>query len=135
VWHCNISISSSCQSTLIILWNKMPNSGPKPEEVQFNLHYHNTRSISILFSNLSTSIFLVGACVHLFSTCMKAYCFQYPKNTTKEEYKSQSSSLCNSFQSLFTLTLLGPNIFSNILFTSTSNLCSSQNKGPCLRTI
>jgi hypothetical protein len=42
----------------------------------------------------------------------------YPKNTKKWEYKSQSSSFCYSLRFLFTLTVLAPNIFTNILFTS-----------------
>ena len=44
-----------------------------------------------------------------------------------EEYRSLSSSLCNFLHSLFTSSLLGPNIFLNTIFANTHSLRSSLN--------
>jgi hypothetical protein len=42
-----------------------------------------------------------------------------------EEYRSLSSLLCSFLHSLVTLSLLGPNIFLDTLFSNTLSLCSS----------
>ena len=44
-----------------------------------------------------------------------------------EEYRELSSSLCNFLHSPVTLSLLGPNILLNTLFSNTLSLCSSLN--------
>jgi hypothetical protein len=55
-------------------------------------------------------------------------------------YKLWSSSLCSLFQLLLTLSLLGPNILLNTLYSYTHNLCSSlsvreQVSHPCKRKV
>ena len=42
-----------------------------------------------------------------------------------EEYRSLSSSLCSFLHSLFTSSLLGPDVFLSLLFLNTLSLCSS----------
>jgi hypothetical protein len=42
-----------------------------------------------------------------------------------EEYRSLSSSLCSFLHYLVTLSLLGPNILLNTLFSKTLSVCSS----------
>ena len=44
-----------------------------------------------------------------------------------EEYRSLSSSLCHLQQYPVTLSIIGPNVLFNTLFSKTLNLCSSMN--------
>ena len=116
---------------------------PSQHDPVHDPHPNSWRSILILSSylrlgyqsGLFPSDFPTKPCIRLSSplpiraTCLAHLIFLYLLTRTilGEEYKSFSSSLCSFLHSPATLSLLGPNIFVNTLFSNTLSLRSSLN--------